>query len=130
GAGHIHKERVGRVKSNAKDAHDERRARSRREPGWCPTVERQEAKSRAVAEIARQRARITLRAYADDYLAWARINKRSGAKEHSRVARIIVALGDRKLDEVATADVERFLGSLREGERPLTPASVNRYRDM
>jgi hypothetical protein len=39
GAGHIHKQRVGRVKSDAIREHDERRIRARREPGWCPTVE-------------------------------------------------------------------------------------------
>jgi hypothetical protein len=40
GAGHIHKEQVGRVKSDAIDGRSERRARARREPGWCPLVKR------------------------------------------------------------------------------------------
>jgi site-specific recombinase XerD len=39
-------------------------------------------------------------------------------------------LGSKKLDEITTADVERFLASLREGERAVSPASVNRYRDL
>ena len=34
GAGHIHKEQVGRVKSDAIDARSQRRARARWEPGW------------------------------------------------------------------------------------------------
>jgi site-specific recombinase XerD len=39
-------------------------------------------------------------------------------------------LGRKKLDEITTADVEYFLASLREGERAVSPASVNRYRDL
>jgi len=39
-------------------------------------------------------------------------------------------LGSKKLDEITTADVEHFLASLREGERAVAPASVNRYRDL
>src|SRR5437016_12335711 len=50
GAGHKHKEHIGRVKTDAKDALDSRRARVRQQPGWCPTVETQHAKERSRAE--------------------------------------------------------------------------------
>jgi len=39
-------------------------------------------------------------------------------------------LGKKKLDEITTADIEHFLASIREGKRAVSPASVNRYRDL
>ena len=39
-------------------------------------------------------------------------------------------MGDKRLDEITTADVERFLGSLLEGEDAVAPATRNRYRDL
>src|SRR5437762_6889177 len=83
GAGHKHKERIGRVKTDAKDALDARRARVRQQPGWCPTVETQHAKERSRAEQKRQAARVSFREYADDYLKWAQNNKRAWATERS-----------------------------------------------
>lgn len=42
----------------------------------------------------------------------------------SRLARILPALGTRTLDEITTAELERFLDSLRQGERAVTAATV------
>ena len=39
-------------------------------------------------------------------------------------------LGDKRLDEITTADLERFLGSLMEGSGAVAPATRNRYRDL
>jgi integrase len=39
-------------------------------------------------------------------------------------------LGPKKLDEITTGEVERFLDGLNRGERALSPASRNRYRDL
>ena len=130
GAGHLHKERVGRIKSDAKDAHDDRRARARREPGWCPMAERERERQRAAATRAREQGRITFETYAEDFVAWARVHHLSWKKDDSRLSRVLPVLRGKKLDEVTSADIDRFLGGLLEGERPLTSASRNRYRDL
>src|SRR5947209_14583375 len=70
GAGHIHQERVGPLKSDAIRVYHDRRARTFSEPGWCPQAERREARARVEAEQAREKARITFRDYAANYLAW------------------------------------------------------------
>src|SRR5256712_5457730 len=130
GAGHIHKEQVGRVKSEAIDWRNERRARSRREPGWCPLVEARRARDQAKESKRREQARVSFAEHTRDFIQWAKVNHRSWAKDDSRLSRVTPVLGDKKLDEITTADVEHFLASLREGERAVSPASVNRYRDL
>src|SRR2546422_2273628 len=54
---------------------------------------------------------------------------RSTLFPYTTLFRSTPVLGDKKLDEITTADVEHFLASLREGERAVSPASVNRYRE-
>src|SRR5882724_8892769 len=61
GAGHIHKERVGPLKSDAIRTYHDRRARAQDEPGWCPAVEREQARVDAEAAAVRERARITFK---------------------------------------------------------------------
>jgi integrase len=65
GAGHLHKERVGKLKGDAEREHDSRRLRAQREAGWCPVAERQ-----AVAEAGRRDAakNITVRQWAEKWL--------------------------------------------------------------
>ena len=128
GAGHIHKEQVGRVKSEAINWRNERRARSRREPG--PLVEARRARDQAKESKRREQARVSFAEHTRDFIQWAKVNHRSWAKDDSRLSRVTPVLGDKKLDEITTADVEHFLASLREGERAVSPASVNRYRDL
>src|SRR2546427_7529550 len=130
GAGHIHKEQVGRVKSDAIDARSERRARARREPGWCPLGEARRARDQAKESKRREEARVSFAEHTRDFIQWAKVNHRSGAKDDSRLSRVTPVLGDKKLDQITTADVEHFLASLREGERAVSAASVNRYRDL
>src|SRR2546426_7913520 len=130
GAGHIHKEQVGRVKSDAIDARSERRARAHREPGWCPLVEARHARDQAKESKRREEARVSFAEPTRDFIQWAKANHRSWAKDDSRLSRVTPVLGDKKLDEITTADVEHFLASLREGARAISPASVNRYRDL
>lgn len=131
GAGHIHQERVGPIKGEAVRAYHERKAKAHREPGWCPAVEHQRARAHAEAERARQRARISFADHArHDFIPWARVHHRSWKKDDSRLSRVLPVLGEKKLDEITTPDVERLLLSLREGERAVSPASVNRYRDL
>src|SRR5215470_16258648 len=67
GAGHVHEERVGTVKSDAVSTYHKRRARAKEAPGWCPAVERQQARSAAKAEQARQ---MTFRQWAREYVEW------------------------------------------------------------
>src|SRR5215472_10555319 len=59
GAGHIHQERVGLLKSDAIRVYHERRARALDEPGWCPAVERQQGREYAKREQERERGRVT-----------------------------------------------------------------------
>src|SRR5215467_2073867 len=61
-----HEERIGPLKSDAARAYHDRRARAHAEPGWCPAVERREARERVRAEKSRQRARMTFPQYAED----------------------------------------------------------------
>jgi len=133
GAGHIHQERVGPLKSDAVRAYHDRRGRTLDEPGWCPTVERRQERARVLREQERERARITLRDYGKQYLAWAESHHRSHETTRGQVEALIAALGDHKLDEITTAECERFLAGLKEGQspsrRPLADATVNRYRD-
>ena len=133
GAGHIHQERVGPLKSDAVRVYHERRARVLDEPGWCPAVERRQERARVLREQAQERARMTFRDYAKQYLVWADAHHRSYETTRGQVEALIAAYGDRKLDEITTADAERFLAGLREGRSPsarvLSDATVNRYRD-
>ena len=130
GCEYPHKRRIGPLKSEAVSAYYELRARATREPGWCPIVEHQRERKRADAERARERSRITFQVYALDFVNWARLHHRSWRKDDSRLSRVLPVLGDKRLDDITTADIDRFLGSLLEGERTVTPATRNRYRDL
>ncbi|MBI4537170.1 MAG: site-specific integrase [candidate division NC10 bacterium] len=66
GQGHRHEEKIGRDKTQAKNEHAARRLRVRQHPGWCPRAERQEAQAAAQRQAAE---RVTLRAYAEKWLA-------------------------------------------------------------
>ena len=94
----------------------ERRQRVRDEPGWCPRVERQQAREKAQPLEAKERSRVLFRDYAKGYLEWARTHHRSYTTTRGQVEVLIDVFGDRKLDEITTADVERFLARLSEGE--------------
>lgn len=130
GAGCIHKEKVGPLKSEAIRLYHERRNRAVTEPGWCPRIETRQERERVRAERARERARLTFAEHTPDFIAWAKIHHRSWAKDGSRLSRVLPVLGPKKLDEITTADVERFLQGLLGGDRPVAPATVNRYRDL
>jgi integrase len=119
GAGHIHEERVGTVKSEAIQRHHERRGRALGGPGWCPTPER----------IAARAAGVTFRAYAADYEEWARGEHRSFRNTQSELRRLTAHFGDRPLAIITAGDVERFLRGLCEGPDAVAPATMNRYRD-
>jgi integrase len=121
-----HEERVGPLKSDAIRAYFDRRSRAHAEPGWCPRIERRLAQERARAAQMSERARVPFHEYADDYLAWAKPRHRSYTTTASQVKRLKAAFGARRLDEITTADAERFLTSLLDD---LSQATVNRYRD-
>ena len=93
GAGHIHKQRVGKLKTEAEPEHDERRIRAQREPGWCPLVEVRNARQAAKAAEIRERSRITFTDHSRDFMEWAKANHRSWAKDNSRLSRVIPVLG-------------------------------------
>jgi integrase len=93
-------------------------------------VEGRNARAQAKETQRRERARVTFADHSRDFIGWAKINHRSWAKDDSRLSRVTPVLGRKKLDEITTGDVEHFLAALREGERAVSPASVNRYRDL
>lgn len=130
GAGHIHEQKVGRLKEQAVDTYHERRKKTHDDPGWCPRVERRRKREEERAKQEVEMRRMTFKEYADDFIEWAKINHRSWQKDDSRLSRVLPVFGRKKLDEITTADVEHFLASIREGERAVAPATVNRYRDL
>lgn len=125
GAGHKHKERVGPIKQDAIAAYHARRRRALGEPGWCPGVERRQERERAREAEERSARRVSFEAYARDYLAWASLHHRGYATEAGRVEAMIDRFGEKKLDEITTADVEGFLDELLAKR---APATRNRYR--
>jgi integrase len=129
GAGHLHKEKIGPLKSAAIQAYHDRRGRAHAEPGWCPAAARDAARERARLEQERADRRMTFREYGEDYIRWAEHEHRSFKTTRGEVRRLMAALGDRMLDTITSGDVETFLHSLREGADAVTPATVNRYRD-
>jgi integrase len=133
GAGHVHEEKVSRIKEDAKDTHAERRGRARSQPGWCPAAERVRARAQARSEAERERQQVAFKDYAEGYLvAWAQthLSLKTGKTE---VDWLVKVLGARPLGSIASTDVEQVLAGLRAGRSPsgrvLTGAAVNRYRD-
>jgi integrase len=127
GAGHIHKQRVGRVKTDAIRERDERRTRAQREAGWCPTIESQHERERVRAEQAREKARMTFSDYAKQYGEWSQQNKRSWRTDDGRIKVLTKRFGDKRLDEITSLEIERFRDSLLTKK---TKATANRYRDL
>ena len=127
GAGHIHQERVGRLKSDAIRVYHERRARVHDEPGWCPAIERRDARARARLEADRERRRVTFREYTKTYIEYAKAHKRSWESGVGRLALCSERFGDRQLDEITPLELEQFRDSLLDTR---SRATVNRYRDL
>src|SRR6516162_1672587 len=112
-AGHVHEERVGPLKSEAIRVYHERRARAYAEPGWCPAEERRLARAAAKARKAGEARRISFRQYADEsYLPWAESHQRSYRTTRAELGWLVKRLGERKLEEITSADVERVLAGL------------------
>src|SRR5437016_4868114 len=122
--GHIHKEKTGPLKSEAERIYHERRNRAQREPGWCPKIETSRARERVRAEQAREMARITFRQCAAGYLEWAKQQKRSWTTDKAQLNVLLPIFGDRKLDQITSADIERLRDLLSERR---ARATVNRY---
>jgi site-specific recombinase XerD len=76
---------------------------------------------------------LTFRELAQDYLRFVKFRHRSYSNTVSQVNALTVAFGDRKVDDITTANIEDYLRDLREGaspsKRPTSEATVNRYRD-
>src|SRR2546422_4268884 len=126
-AGHIHKQRVGPLKTEAVRTYHERRNRAQREPGWCPQIEVQQERARVQAEQAKERERVTFRDFANGYAEWSKQNKRSWRTDRSHLKVLVERFGDKRLDEIAPLEIERFRDSLL---TRLTKATANRYRDL
>jgi integrase len=127
GAGHLHKEKVGPIKGDAIRAYHTRRARAHDEPGWCPAIERKQERARVDVERKREQRRVPFKVVAEDYMAWSKEHKRSWRTDASRIPVLVAAFGERRLDEVTPADVERFRDGLLETRGR---ATANRYRAL
>jgi integrase len=113
GAGHVHEEKIGRDKTQAKDAHAARRLRVRQDPTWCPRAERHEAKAEAKRQAAE---RVTVREYAEKWLAanrphWRPITFEGYARALER--HIYPTLGDVPLPNVTREMVRELLTTKR-----------------
>jgi integrase len=129
GAGHLHKAKVGPVKGDAIRAYHDRRARAHAEAGWCPATEREQARTRATAERARERSRVAFRQAADDYATWWATTNRSIKTTRGELRRMKEHFGDTMLDAIDAASIERFLSAIRTGKDAVAAPTVNRYRD-
>lgn len=127
GAGHLHKEKVGRIKTDAVQTYHDRRGRALSEPGWCPQAEREAERARARAEEARRKARMRFKDYAQVYLEWSQRHKASWKDDRSRLKYLRAEFGELYLDEITPLQIERFRGRLLERR---SRATANRYRDM
>jgi integrase len=124
GAGHIHQERVGPLKSDAVRVYHERRARALDTLRWCPAAERQEARDQARAAQAR---RVTFREYAREFLDWAKLHHKGWRTEESRIKVMVECFRDVMLDALTPMDVEQFLDGLLAKR---TQSTRNRYRTL
>ena len=121
GAGHLHKEKVGALKTDAITRYHQRRQRALSEPGWCPGAER-------TAERAKARRRVRFTAYAEDFERWRQTHlPRSRKADQGKVAVLTEKLGDRWLDELTASDIERALDAI---AAKRAPATRNRYRSF
>ncbi len=125
GAGCMHKERTGPLKTEAIRLYHERRNRAVSEPGWCPRLEAEQGRAKARDDRLREEARISFADFADEYLSWSQTHKRSWKTDEGRIKILKAAFGGLKLDEITPAAVERFRDSLL-GKR--SHATANRYR--
>src|SRR5262245_20087577 len=121
GAGHLHKQKVGPLKTDSIRTYHERRARAHDEPGWCPATERQRARANASLDAERARARILFKVFADEqYLPHATVHKRSWRTDESRIAYLVGKIGNKRLDEITSQDVDAILLELRAERQPGT----------
>lgn len=126
-AGHLHKEKVGPIKSDAIRAYHDRRARALGDAGWCPGVARERERARIEAERKNEARRVGFRSFAEAHISWAQQHVRSWKNTRTMLRAAATAFGDAKLDTVTSADVERFRDRLM--ERGASRATCNRYRD-
>jgi integrase len=68
GGGHVHEQKISRVKRDAMDAHAARRLRARQQSGWCPTAERADARARLETDARQAAPGVTVRDYGDRWL--------------------------------------------------------------
>ena len=113
GLGHVHEQKIGRDKTQAKDEHSTRRLRVRQDPAWCPRSERVEARAAAERRVAE---RVTLQAYAEKWLVANRPHWRPTTHEkYSRAfdLHIYPSLGGKALVDITRAEVRSLLSDKR-----------------
>jgi site-specific recombinase XerD len=121
GVGHLHKEKVGPLKSDAIACYHQRRHRALSVAGWCPGAER-------TAERAKARRRVRFTSYAEDFERWRETHlPRSRKADQGKVSVLTEKLGDRWLDEITASDIERALDVI---AAKRAPATRNRYRSF
>jgi integrase len=100
------------VKSDAKDAHDERRGRARREPGWCPRSEPQRERERARQE---QASNTTVRQFAERWLTFhvdPNCREHTAEQYRSTLTRhVYPSLGDVPLGDLKRRHIKDFFAA-------------------
>lgn len=107
--GHIHREKIG-PKGLAKAEYERQKVRARRE-GYCPTQERNKPRP------------ILFQDMAEEYLSWAKLNKRSYKSTRAAMGRLVEAFRGKTLVEVTPRQIEAYKA---ERAAQVAPATVNR----
>jgi integrase len=125
GQGHIHEQKVGTIKSDAKLAHDEKRLRVRDEPGWCPRLEDQQKRARVQTE---QERVITFGQYGETWWSTT-ISPHRKPRTTDYYRRIIdlhltPAFGSAPLNTLTAAKVRAVVAEKLSGQSPLAKNTV------
>ncbi len=108
--GHLHREKIG-PKGLARTLYQQRKVQVRTED-YCPTQERNKPRPTLFQD------------FAEEYLAWSRVNKRSHKTDEGWMKRLREAFKGKTLDEITTREIEGFKSQL---AAELAPATVNRH---
>ncbi len=111
-AGHIHEERVGPLKSAAIRVYHDRRARTLDQVGWCPALERQQERARAIAAEAEAKP-LTFGQYAERWQEQTvRPHRKARTVDYYRRIldlHLVPAFGTRPLTALAPTDVRALI---------------------
>src|SRR5262249_54291204 len=128
GLGCLHKVTVSTIKGDAVRTYHERKARAHQDPGWCPTLERQQARAQARLAEAQQRQRRTFQQVAADYRIYTQTHKASYRTDLSRLRILTEAIGELYLEDITPQVIEQLRTRLI--EQGCARSTTNRYKAL